>query len=240
MESKRRKYKNDYMIKIKTCKSLVSRYTDTIGRLKNSDMSDDYIKNQIELLHSKIKTNKDLVDEYEIKLQDLQSGLMDEMINNEYESNNNTRNENDLESRKKKDKKKEKAKEDERVSRQYSKNIINASRSYRYSKKDHKYAYRYYMKVVSQVPEWMKKDLNKMPNNKAYLWRGVTFYGRKKDTKGPRVTTEKKKGYQIIHEYNKNLCKTYEKQNKQKKKLVSVKKLRPKPFGINLTDYIKN
>jgi hypothetical protein len=47
--------------------------------------------------------------------------------------------------------------------------------------------------IVTQVPEYIKRNLENMPNNKGYRWRGVIFFGKlPEEPNGPMVIFEKK------------------------------------------------
>ena len=83
---------------------------------------------------------------------------------------------------------------------------------------------KYFEKVSEQLPDYIKKNLLDMPNNKGYIWRGVCFYGYKKEQQGYRVLFEKQKGnILIIHEYTDKAYNRYEKKGKDKKQLIFTK-----------------
>jgi paraquat-inducible protein B len=37
----------------------------------------------------------------------------------------------------------------------------------------------YMEKMTASMPDYMKKNLTRLPNNKGYIWRGIHFYGHK-------------------------------------------------------------
>ena len=65
-----------------------------------------------------------------------------------------------------------------------------------------------------------------MPNNKGYIWRGVHFYGELPEESGPRVMFEKQRGLLLIHEYTPREYRLYEKEGKNRKKMVHKSPIR--------------
>ena len=52
------------------------------------------------------------------------------------------------------------------------KNVISTSKEYSQSKRDIRYFYKQYEKIIDTIPDYMRKNLSEMPNNKGYIWRG--------------------------------------------------------------------
>lgn len=65
--------------------------------------------------------------------------------------------------------------------------------------------YRHYCMAVNTLPHYMEKNLKDMPNNKAYLWKDVVFYGALPDEdNGYTIIFEKGRDKLIIHQYSTN------------------------------------
>ena len=144
------------------------------------------------------------------------------------------------ERRKEKEDSDRESKEKKSVSKEYWKGIVNSSNDNRQEQRDMRYAYKYFNNVCDSLPDYMKKNLPEMPNNKGYIWRGVYFYGYLPERPGPCVMFEKKKGgILVIHEYIENEYRRYEKMGKERKKLVHKEPRKIKNSGINLLDYLK-
>ena len=63
--------------------------------------------------------------------------------------------------------------------------------------------YRHYCMADRTLPAYMERNLTDMPNNKGYLWKDVTFYGKKPDEKnGQTIIFEKGIDKLIIHQYS--------------------------------------
>ena len=91
--------------------------------------------------------------------------------------------------------------------------------------RDHKYFYKIFNKIGESLPEYMRKNLDTMPNNKGYIWRGCHFYGYLQEERNqPVILFEpKNRGLMWIHEIDSYEHRIYEKHNKDKKKLLSAK-----------------
>jgi hypothetical protein len=240
MEVRRRAKKNKLFNLIRDVETLIDRNKTTIKRIKNSQMGAEYVKAQIVKL-------KDINKEKEQQLEILQgeykivsSGKLDEKINDEYESEKKIYDEKCGETDRIRAIKKEENKENKVISKTYWKNIISTSKANRQHKRDMRYGLKYFNRVSSEVPGYMKKNLSRMPSNKGYIWRGVWLFGEGRRQSGPSVMFEKKRGgILVIHEYYLREYRRYEKKGKERKKLVHKKRRVPKNTGTSLMDYVK-
>lgn len=61
-----------------------------------------------------------------------------------------------------------------------------------------------YLKIEETIPDYMIKNLEKMPNNKGYIWRGIRLYGKLAVPNSSNAKTvyldERKHGEMFIHE----------------------------------------
>ena len=106
-------------------------------------------------------------------------------------------------------------------------------------------SWKWLRRTDAKLPEYMRRNLREMPNNKGYIFRGIQYYGEKKAEKNkPTILFEKNRGVLKIHEITEKDHKIYEKKNKKSKnKLISDIKRGENPFlknSYNLLDYIKN
>jgi hypothetical protein len=76
------------------------------------------------------------------------------------------------------------------------------------------------------VPQYMKDNLRKMPNNKGYIWKGIFYFGLLPPENPMELTTAFEKHNQalFIHEWSPNYYKIYEKSDKQKSKVLTFEK----------------
>ena len=76
------------------------------------------------------------------------------------------------------------------------------NRSNRWDKKKYRIYYSKFCRAVDSLPEYMISNLKQMPNNKGYLWRGITVLGELKPVKDePIMLFEKRYGVLWIHKY---------------------------------------
>ena len=240
MEVRRRNKRNKIINSIRDSELCITRSADTIKRIKSSNMGIEYISRQIEKLNNNIDVKKKDVEDLKEELLKVNSGQLDDDINNEYKNNKKDQIKNNIERQKAKKEKQEENKEKKEISKEYWKGIMKASHNKRQQEKDIKYSYKYLNKVIDTIPEYILKNLKEMPNNKGYIWRGVHLYGKLKEQKGPRVMFEKKKGgILIIHENTSKEYRKYEKNGKERKKLVFTQIKKPKVNSLSIMDYIK-
>jgi hypothetical protein len=84
--------------------------------------------------------------------------------------------------------------------------------------------YAYFEKICASIPDYMLKNLETMPSNKGYTWRGCWCFGDNPPEKGePTLVFEKIKSddLMIIHEMTESHYNIYHKYGKDKKQLIS-------------------
>ena len=97
--------------------------------------------------------------------------------------------------------------------------------------KDYKYYYRQFCKAEETLPDYMRRNLDDMPNNKGYIWRGCWFFGKLPAYKGENtVIFEKGKSSMKIHEIDRQNYKIYEKIGQDRKNLIFSKPLKKHSF----------
>jgi len=79
------------------------------------------------------------------------------------------------------------------------------NREDRFSEKNMNYFYDKMMKIDSEMPKYLREQLDNMPANKGYIYKGIWYFGhvplyRKEDEKYLTMF-ERVKGIQYIHEY---------------------------------------
>ena len=92
-----------------------------------------------------------------------------------------------------------------------------------------KRSYNYFRNVCNNLPWYLQKNLNNMPNNKGYIYKDVHFYGELESENNNKITLfEKQKDKLLIHEWINKDYYLYEKKINEKKKLIlkKIKKLK--------------
>jgi len=240
MDVQRRRYRNNLHVQIKTANNIINRSNETITRLKYSEGNVEYVKKQVETLRQLIKDKTDLVEQWGQDLRDLDRGLKDKDIEDEHVENKRILDGKETERLIIKEEKKKYKKKNKDISKKYWKKIISDSRSNRQTKRDIRYCYKHYNKSVNSIPNYMKKNLSEMPNNKGYIWRGVHLYGDLPyNRRQPRLLFEKMRGVMYIHEYTDRrdgvVYKKFEKIGKNRKTQVHQSFKKKKKVGGTLS-----
>ena len=89
-------------------------------------------------------------------------------------------------------------------------------------------AYIYFQDEYKYLSFNMKKNLEKMPNNKGYIQNGIQYYGKlKANPKHPIILFEKEGHTMFVHEITDYYYKKFEKENyNSERKLIFHKKKR--------------
>ena len=225
MDVRRRGHKNKLINEIREIENIISRNESTIVRIKNTNMGVEYINNQINKLKKIIQEKTELLEQKKIELDGVSHGLSDTFINEEYKKNSLRQKNDKIEKKKQKNINDAEKKEKKEISQKYWKGIISESISEKQKERDYKHGLKYFRKVSDQLPEYMKKSLSEMPNNKGYIWRGINFYGDlpAKQNESYVMFEKQRGGILVIHEYSNNEYRRYEKHGKEKKQLVFKK-----------------
>ena len=121
-------------------------------------------------------------------------------------------------------------------SKRFYQKTASADRENRFREKDMQRAYMQYLNIVDTIPDYISKNLDEMPNNKGYIWRGIQCYGKQAEggNSNSTILFEKQKGgLLIIHDRTATEYKIFHKKGKDKKVLYSVEKnIRRIPTGF--------
>lgn len=241
MEVNRRQLRNQLYIDKKSIESCLIRDENTIKQLKHSDLNIEFCTVKIQ----KIKEDKIIkTEKLEIltrEISELEYGLLDLRITEKIIQD---KNESDVRNKKAMNtkilKQEEKSRKKE-ISDDYWNKIKENNQIQSQNKRDIRYAHKLYNKAIDTLPEYMSKNLQEMPNNKGYIWRGCQFYGKlKEQTNQPVLLFEKTgKNILLIHEITPSVHKIFKKEGKDRKILNSTTIRKQKRQEATLFDYIK-
>jgi hypothetical protein len=223
MEVRRRLKKNKITLDIKDINLFISSSIETIKRIKNSNMGEEYIFNYTDKLNKSIIEKKAKLIQLEIELSDTINGKIDFIIDEEFTKESNIVKEKHVKNVNVKFIKKEEKKINNDIANNYRKKELMANREHKQKLRDMKYAYNYLNKVIDTIPPYMQKNLDSMPGNKGFIWRGVHLYGSLPDDGGPRIMIMKQGNNQVIHENTHTTYKLFEKSGKDKRILIHTK-----------------
>lgn len=240
MENLRKFEKTNINNEIRELNMYIQKDRETIERFRHQ--SDEYYRNQIKKLSDKIDERTTNVLYLQKRLDDLELGLLDKELS--------TNNEKVIDDIKRKEestklKKKEKTilnKTQTEKSKNFYQNNVNSDKRQRFIKKGVDNGYKYFLRTISTIPAYMKKNLSNMPNNKGYIWKDIQLFGSLPREEGNNtVLFEKQKnGLLIIHEWDDKEYKVWHKKDRDRKVLKSTVAKKNLNSGYhNLVDFMK-
>ena len=246
MNKNRLSYKNKLVEDIKQIGLTLERDLSSIIKLKNSKFDIVFIENSVNKINEKIVEKNNRKKDLEKELVDLESGVLDDKIQDEYKKNKIAVNiKNDEIQKKKTIIAVQKADDVERskVQQQHSREINN---SIKQGNRDVKYYERKFFSCIESLPPYIDRNLCEMQNNKGYLWKGIIFFGKlrvnskesESESQELMVFDKQNKDLLIIHEWTKNEYSVYKKIGKNPKTIMS-KKARVNKFSDNLPIFEK-
>ena len=203
--------KNNISNQLKTLQSYIKRKKETISRMrKNTPEMTNFIMKKISKIESEIYSHNEEIDELTNRIKQLQDGLLDDELLNVFKKNSNRQEEIALKKKEKKRLIDEDKKERKDRSQHFYTDQRDADRKFRRMKREYNKSNHYFNNVIDTLPDYMKANLKKMPNNRGYAWRGVYFYGDLPDEEnGLSVITERKKGKNLSHEWKDGIYRKY-------------------------------
>ena len=117
----------------------------------------------------------------------------------------------------------------------------DSDRKHRYQERSIKRSFQHFVRACNSVPDYMSRNLAEMPSNKGYYWKSVACYGELPSEPGqPTILFDRKRGgVMIIHEFTNKEYRTYEKNGKDRKRLISCTPRRIRelpPFCANVQE----
>lgn len=111
-------------------------------------------------------------------------------------------------------------------------------------KKEIDYEFKKYYYLCESIPNYITNNLETMPNNKGYIYRGLYLYGKQDKDNNDTITLFEKpnKDVLLIHEWRGNTFTKYEKvysKNKNSGKKIIERYTRVIKDSPNLLDYVK-
>jgi hypothetical protein len=187
---------------------------DSLVFIGNLKISKEAISKKLSAVNEAILKRETEIASLQDKIKNTETGLMDIEIKEDIDkekkkqvAKTTTKIKNLKESSEKKEIYSEKQKE-----------IYKGERS---QEKDFNYVYKHYCNVVETIPIYMLENLEKMPNNRGYIWRGCWLFGKLDEDGDTIIMNESSNKIQYIHEISKKEYKIYEKK-KTGRVLLSV------------------
>jgi hypothetical protein len=211
VEIHRRQFASNIQSDIIRLEKSISRDEDVLKNIKNLNLPQDILKIKQKELQDNICRKKDDIEKLKLSEQEVLSGNKD----------------------------------DEIIKKNTPKPVANPkpkpkkiiykkpeTKHYEPSKRDFQYHYDHMMKITDTIPDYMKRNLEEMPNNKGYIWRGCWFFGKLPAYKGENVVLfEKGRNSMKIHETDGQNYKVYEKIGQDRKNLILSRPLKKHNFS---------
>ena len=241
MEVKRRELRNKLHIEKKSIELGLIRDKNTTKQLKHSNFNIDFCTEKIQKIKEDNIIKSEKLESIIRDISELENGMLDDKITEITKQNKNESNIRDKKALNAKILKNEEKSKKKEISEEYWHKIKENNKIQSQNRRDIRYAYKLYNKSIETLPEYMSKNLEEMPCNKGYIWRGCQFYGKLKEQRNqPVVLFEKScKNILLIHEITQQEHKIFQKEGKDRKFLHSNIIRSKKKQEASLFDYIK-
>lgn len=204
IQEKRRKYANKIEAEEQQLVLLIARNKKSMETLDASCYDTDYINRRIAQLEKTIADAETKIQELKTKKVAVLRHELDDEVLGQYVKAKNSKRQFDI------------TQTPENIER--SKKFDSAERSehkraYRLQK-DIDYNYRHFNRAEESLPDYIRKNIKELPNNKGYKWKGVSFYGERPEERGNKpIILFEKYGNQplIIHEWSQTHYTRYKK-----------------------------
>jgi len=233
MEQYKRELINKINLQIKQQETYQKQNLATIERFKKN--------NKTKFTCDKIVSLNKTVEESVNKLKDLKKELIlirrgdkdDEIRQSIHDSYTQSKQRTQENLQKKKERKEERQKKKEQYNT-YCKDNRKAWRKERQKYRDSKRGYGYYCYLISSIPHYLEENLQTMPHNKGYIWKGVWLFGKlPKEPGKPCVMFDRKnRNLLLIHEFTPYETKIWEKRGKNRKVLVKHEYRKKQNFNL--------
>lgn len=210
MEEKRKKYVINLRTGMTALKRMIAVNEKSKENLEHSSNDKTYVQTRLQQLTDNNKKYYEQILELEEKISKTQSGLLDDEVIAQYITIKNGKN-----------KRLDPNQQDIDNYKKYESYLQSEKREYKTTRqkaKDMDYNYNHYWKAVFTLPDYIKKNLKQLPNNKGYIWKGVHFYGEKPEEKNKPMVMFEKYGNSplIIHEWDNMYYTVYKKTENEK------------------------
>lgn len=241
MDNRRTTEKNRIRDQIRSTESYIENDKNAIERLRHQTTNIEYTKKFIDKLKHKNIERSEILLNLNQRLKDVDSGLIDKELENEYKQNKE-------EICRKNQITKEKKEHEFEIKKEriiQSKKFYESTRSSDYKGKqltrEMDRTYKYYLRTCGTIPDYMMKKLKDMPNNKGYIWRGIQCYGElPAEPEQPLIMFEKNRELMIIHEWTDTDYKMWHKKGKGRKTLQQHARIyKQNDSQATILDFIK-
>lgn len=225
MNTNRIHYSRQIENELRSLETYKKRTVDTIHRYESSGVKSDDIKKQIDLLTNKISDYDVKIEEKKKMVEEIRSGLRDNEIKSTINKNSKVANRKHQDHvKRRKDEQDELDIAKEKADKYFQRGKGRSKKRRPASTREIDNEYKRYLRNCAKIPDYMKRNLADMPNNKGYIWKNIWLMGERDPEKGqPNIMFERKgKDLLVIYEINEYERKIYEKRGKSRRVLVKT------------------
>ena len=194
----------------------------THARFKMMPNTDNFVARQLEKLKHQIEERNEKLKYYDDRILKINTGELDEELKLIAEQINAEINAKAEATKNKKIAEKTLKLSDQESSKSYyniEKQGDRINKKWYYDS-----AFNYFSKASTSIPEYMKRELSRMPCNTGYIWKGVYCFGEKPSVSKTFTVTDNRKGMKIIYVWDTNYHSVYHKEGKNPEVRISHEK----------------
>ena len=218
MDSKRNEYRKQLLFDITDLTNSIKADEEMLESIKDQGTT-SYVLSQINKVEERNNNRLIEIDTLTKRKIELDKGNLDDELYKIIQQEKTDREDHNKAVIQKRLDNKERKEEKSKISKDFYSQNLKADRETRWSKKDMQRSYNYYLKNLDLIPPYIIRNLEEMPSNKGYIFRGVYCYGKLREEKNKPVTMfeRQKGGLLIIHEWTDHEYKIYHKKDKDRK-----------------------
>ena len=191
----------------------------TIGRFRTMSKNDSFVQTQLSKLEKQITERNTKIEILSHRITQLEAGELDDEIEADLKRISFEISEKSKVTTLKKKLEAELKNQDKKMSKEYN------DQERKNDKLDklwyYKSAQKHFDHANDTLPEYITRDLNKMPCNTGYSWKGVYFFGKRPANSEVYTVTENRKGMKIIYRWSQEFNNVYNKEGKNEEVLIS-------------------
>lgn len=222
--SQRISKRNEINFKIRENEKIIAKNLHTINRIREKD--DTYYKNMCEKLKLQNEEREEEIQNFKQIIGKIDTGEYDKEIKEEKIENQRIIKQKNQEVLDRKSKIKDMEDKNNEEWKQKNQKERDYFRKERYNKRNLGKEYQKFLKNVNRCPDFIKKKLKNMPNNKGYVWNNIYYFGQQKQKhKSDTVTIIQKErnNKMYIQEWRSDRIDVYLCISKGKKELMSTR-----------------
>ena len=223
MEAKRKDYKTRILLEIHNLDNSIEADEYMLDNIKSQGTT-PFVLAQIDKVESRNNNRILEVEALNTRLKQLDAGKLDQEIFDEIEQEKIDRDihQKYVANRRLENNELKQAKS--KISQDFYKKTAQGDREGRWAVKNMERSYQHFLRTTDGIPSYILRNLEEMPNNKGYIWKGVLCFGELPEEKHTPLTLfeRQKGGLLVIHEWTPTDYKVFHKKDKDKKILQSI------------------